>query len=200
MALRYLARRYQSLDTEIAELKIEIRRLCAEANPKPPPVWALNLLVASNPGRMKSNGPSLRSAAPAPSPHHRDRPSGTVSTGEATAKPTARSGGSLPPGYAPTQPPTNRGTAPRGRKEPKRDHPLPQAAHRPTDLPPLDQPATNPELRPAPPPTPTSHITGTPPTLSEPTPAASPHRTRHSQHQLASRYQTWLQLPAPSPT
>ena len=35
MALRYLARRYQALDTEIAELKIEIRRLCAEANPAP---------------------------------------------------------------------------------------------------------------------------------------------------------------------
>ena len=46
-----------------------------------------------------------------------------------------------------------RGTAPGGSKEPKRDHPLPQAAHRPTDLPTLDQPATNPELRPAPPPT-----------------------------------------------
>ena len=62
MALRYLARRYQSLDTEIAELKIEIRRLCAEANPAPlaatgvGPDTAAALLVAAgdNPGRMKS--------------------------------------------------------------------------------------------------------------------------------------------------
>ena len=47
MALRYLARRYQALDTEIAELKIEIRRLCAEANPAPlaaTKVWALTPL------------------------------------------------------------------------------------------------------------------------------------------------------------
>ena len=32
-ALRHLARRYQSLDTEIDELDIEIRSLCAKANP-----------------------------------------------------------------------------------------------------------------------------------------------------------------------
>ena len=32
-ALRRLARRYQVLDTEIAELDVEIRRLCAKANP-----------------------------------------------------------------------------------------------------------------------------------------------------------------------
>ena len=32
-ALRYLARRYRSLDTEIAQLDVEIRSLCAKANP-----------------------------------------------------------------------------------------------------------------------------------------------------------------------
>ena len=32
-ALRHLARRYQSLDAEIAELDAEIRGLCAQANP-----------------------------------------------------------------------------------------------------------------------------------------------------------------------
>ncbi len=62
MALRYLARRYQSLDTEIAELKIEIRRLCAEANPAllaatgvgPDSAAALLVAAGDNPGRMKS--------------------------------------------------------------------------------------------------------------------------------------------------
>ena len=42
----------------------------------------------------------------------------------------------------------------RGQEE-KGDHSLPQAAHRPTDLPTADQPAPNPELRPATHPTPT---------------------------------------------
>ena len=62
MALRYLARRYQSLDTEIAELKIEIRRLCAEANPAllaakgvgPDTAAALLVAAGDNPERMKS--------------------------------------------------------------------------------------------------------------------------------------------------
>ena len=97
-----------------------------------------------------------------------------------------------------------RGTAPRGSKEPKRDHPMPQAAHRPTGLPTLDQPATNPELRPAPQPTPTSphHRSPKPPNSSRNPP--QPHlstRTlgRDHNHQLASRYQTWLLHPPTRP-
>ena len=63
MALRYLARRYRTLDTEIAELKIEIRRLCAEANPallaakgvgRPDTAAALLVAAGDNPERMKS--------------------------------------------------------------------------------------------------------------------------------------------------
>ena len=62
MALRYLARRYQSLDTEITQLDVEIRRLCAEANPAllaakgVGPDTAATLLVAAgdNPVRMNS--------------------------------------------------------------------------------------------------------------------------------------------------
>ena len=165
MALRYLARRYQSLDTEIAELKIEIRRLCAEANPAPlaatgvGPDTAATLLVAAgdNPGRMKSEKSfaALCGASPVP-----------ASSGQTIRHRLNRGGNRQannalwPMRYHPDTPRRShqpiRGTAPRGSKEPKRDHPLPQAAHRPTGLPPLDQPATNPELRPAPPPTPTS--------------------------------------------
>ena len=61
-ALRHLARRYQALDAEIGELDVEIRRLCARANPAllaangVGPDTASVLLVAAgdNPGRMKS--------------------------------------------------------------------------------------------------------------------------------------------------
>ena len=61
-ALRYLARRYQTLDAEINQLEADIRRLCARANPAllaakgVGPDTASVLLVAAgdNPGRMKS--------------------------------------------------------------------------------------------------------------------------------------------------
>ena len=60
--LRHLARRYQTLNAEIAELEGDIRRLCARANPAllaangVGPDTASVLLVAAgdNPGRMKS--------------------------------------------------------------------------------------------------------------------------------------------------
>lgn len=60
--LRHLARRYQALDAEIDELDVEIRRLCAQANPAllaaagVGPDTASVLLVAAgdNPERMKS--------------------------------------------------------------------------------------------------------------------------------------------------
>ena len=62
MALRHLARRYQSLDTEITQLDVQIRHLCAKANPAllgakgVGPDTASVLLVAAgdNPRRMKS--------------------------------------------------------------------------------------------------------------------------------------------------
>ena len=64
MALRHLARRYQALDTEIVQLEIEIRRLCAKANPAllategvgPDTAAALLVAAGDNPGRMKSEG------------------------------------------------------------------------------------------------------------------------------------------------
>ena len=61
-ALRHLARRYQSLEAEIAQLHTHIRRLCAQANPALPaangvgPNTAAALLVAAsdNPERMST--------------------------------------------------------------------------------------------------------------------------------------------------
>ena len=62
MALRHLARRYQSPDMEIGGLDAEIRRLCAEANPAllaargvcPDTASVLLVAAGDNPGRMKS--------------------------------------------------------------------------------------------------------------------------------------------------
>ena len=61
-ALRRLARRYRALDTEIAQLDVEIRRLCAQANPAllgapgvgPDTAAALLVAAGDNPKRMKS--------------------------------------------------------------------------------------------------------------------------------------------------
>ncbi|MDE0170854.1 MAG: hypothetical protein OXS29_15330 [bacterium] len=59
--LRRLARRYQTLKVEIAELDVEIRRLCAKANPAllaangvgPDSAAALLIAASDNPERMK---------------------------------------------------------------------------------------------------------------------------------------------------
>ena len=61
-ALRHLARRYQTLEVEITQLKREIRGLCAQANPAllgapgvgPDTAAALLVAAGDNPGRMKS--------------------------------------------------------------------------------------------------------------------------------------------------
>ncbi len=61
-ALQHLARRYRALDAEIAQLDVEIRRLCAQANPAllraegvgPDTAAALLVVAGDNPERMKS--------------------------------------------------------------------------------------------------------------------------------------------------
>ena len=61
-ALRHLARRYQALDAEINQLKADIRRLCARANPSllaakgvgPDTASALLVAAGDNPDRMSS--------------------------------------------------------------------------------------------------------------------------------------------------
>ena len=156
-ALRHLARRYQTLDAEIGELDGDIRRLCAEANPAllaakgVGPDTASVLLVAAgdNPGRMRSErsfaalcGTSPVQASSGQTIRHRLNRGGNRHANSAL----------WPMRYHPDAhrrcnkricDPT-----PGGGKEPKGDHPLPEAAHRPRDLPAVDQPATNPELRP----------------------------------------------------
>ena len=155
--LRHLARRYQTLDAEITELEGDIRRLCAKANPAllategVGPDTASVLLVAAgdNPGRMTSErsfaalcGASPVQASSGQTRRHRLNRGGNRKANSAL----------WPMRYHPD---AHRlchqricDQTPGGRKEPKRDHPLPEAAHRPRDLPAPHQPATNPELRP----------------------------------------------------
>ena len=112
-ALRHLARRHQSLEAVVNELDTHIRRLCAQAKPAllaangvgPDTASALLVAAGDNPERMSTEASLLPSVAPAPYTYHQDRRGGIVSTGAATAKPTARCGASLPPGYATTLPP-----------------------------------------------------------------------------------------------
>ena len=105
-ALRRLACRYRALDTEIAQLDVEIRSLCAQANPAllgasgvgPDTAAALLVAAGDNPGRMESEKSFAALCGSSPCRHHRARHCGIVSTGEATAKPTTLCGGSRPPG------------------------------------------------------------------------------------------------------
>ena len=160
--LRHLARRYQTLDAEIAELEGDIRRLCARANPAllaangvgPDTASVLVVAAGDNPGRMASErsfaalcGTSPVQASSGQTRRHRLNRGGNRQANSAL----------WPMRYHPD---AHRlchqricDQTPGGRKEPKRDHPLPQAAHRPTDLPAPHQPAPNPELRPPTPPT-----------------------------------------------
>ena len=185
--LRHLARRYQTLNAEIAELEGDIRRLCARANPAllaangvgPDAASVLLVAAGDNPGRMKSE----RSFAGAV----RCQPCSGIIRTDHTA--------SSQPGRQP--PRQQRAVAdryhpdayrrchqricdqtPGGRQEPKRDHPLPQAAHRPRDLPAPHQPATNPELRPPAHPAPTRRYHHQPGRPSPPNPHRPHLRTR----------------------
>ena len=164
-ALRRLARRYQTLDAEIRELDVEIKRLCATANPAllaahgvgPDSAAALLIAAGDNPARMKSErsfaalcGASPVQASSGRTVRHRLNRGGNRQANSAL----------WPMRYHPD---TYRRChqriccqTPSRRKEPPRDHPMPQTAHRPTNLPPPHQPATNPELRATPQPTPTS--------------------------------------------
>ena len=151
----------------------------------PPTVWALTQPrccwspPATTPGEWPRNGPSRRCAVPALFRHHRDRPGGIVSTGAVTATPTARCGR-----CATTRMRTDAATKEYvtrrqgGSKEPKRDHPLPQAAHRPRNLPATHQPATNPQLRPPTQPAPTRRYHHHPSRPSPPNPHRPHLRTR----------------------
>ena len=197
--LRHLARRYQTLDAEIAELEGDIRRLCARANPAllaangVGPDTASVLLVAAgdNPGRMASE----RSFAALCSTSPVQASSGQTRRHRLNRGGNRQANSALwPMRYHPD---AHRrchqricDQTPGGRKEPKRDHPLPQAAHRPTDLPAPHQPAPNPELR--------------PPTRPASTcryhrhPGRPSHRNPHRPH-LRTRTRTEPQPPASDP-
>ena len=128
---------------------------------------------------------------PALSRHHQDRPSGIVSTEEATAKPATRCGRCATTRIR-HDAATNQYVARRKAegKNRKRDNPLPEAAHHPTDLPPPHQPNPN-----------TARQRSTPPTSPSPT---NPHRRRPTTRNppgphLRTRTRTQPQPPASNP-
>ena len=164
-ALQHLARRYQALDVEIAQLEAEIRRLCAQANPAllategvgPDTAAALLVAAGDNPKRMKSErsfaalcGASPVQASSGRTLRHRLNRGGNRQANNAL----------WPMRYHPDahrrRHQSLRGTTQGRGQEEKGDHPLPQAAHRPRNLPAPHQPAPNPELRPPTHPTPTT--------------------------------------------
>ena len=197
MALRHLARRYQNLNTEITQVDKQIRGLCAHGPTRrcsPPtklgPDTAAALLTAAgdNPGRMNTNTAFAALYAPSPVP---------ASSGRTVRHRLNRGGNrqannALWPGRY--QPDASRPTHQRichqttsRRKNPPRDPPLPETAHRPRRLPPPHRPAPNtPRNRPTPPPNPSPNH-------------PHPHRppARHTTHRpIPTRARP---LPQPSP-
>ena len=211
-ALRHLARRYQTLDAEINQLEADIRRLCAEANPAllaakgVGPDTASVLLVAAgdNPGRMKSErsfaalcGTSPVQASSGQTIRHRLNQGGNRHANNAL----------WPMRYHPdTYRPCHQricDQTPGRRKEPKRDHPLPQRHIAPQ----IYRLLTNP------PPTPNCarlrnqrQQGGI--TITQAAQALRTHTARisqlerglHHNHQLATRYHNWLRTRAPTPS
>ena len=164
-ALRRLARRYQTLDTEIAELDVEIRYLCAKANPAllaahgagPDSAAALLIAAGDNPERMKPERSFAALCALSPV----QASSGRTVRYRLNREGNRQANSALwPMRYHPDayrrfhQRIRDQTTGPR--QKANRDHPMPQTAHRPRNLPADHQPATHPGLREAPPPTPTS--------------------------------------------
>ena len=185
--LRHLARRYQTLNAEITQLERDIRRLCARANPAllaatgvgPDTAAALLVAAGDNPGRMRTEASfaALCGASPV-----------QASSGQ-TRRHRLNRGGNRQANSAlwPMRhhPDAHRrchqricDQTPGRRQEPKRDHPLPQTPHRPTDLPTTHQPATNPELRPPTQPAPTRRHHHHPSRPSPPNPHRPHLRTR----------------------
>ena len=156
--LRHLARRYRTLDTEITQLKDDIRDLCADANPAllaapgvgPDTAAALLVTAGNNPERMKSET-LLRGAVrcqPRPGVIRTNHPASTQPGRQPPSQPRPMAHRHHPHAHRPHHPSLRR-TAPGRRKNHPRDHPLPQTAHHPRNLPAPHQPTPNPQLRPA---------------------------------------------------
>ena len=115
-ALRRLARRYQTLDTEISELDIEIRCLCAKANPAllathgvgPDTAAALLVAAGDNPERMKSERSFAALCALSPVQASSGRTlRHRLSRGGNRQANSAPWADALPTGCVPTPPPNN---------------------------------------------------------------------------------------------
>ena len=160
-ALRHLARRYKNLDTEITQVDKQIRGLCARANPAllaaygvgPDTASALLTAAGDNPAAYEHRS-SLRGPV---RPQPRSRIIGTDSAApsqprrQPPSKQRAMAGRYQPDASRPPHQRICHQTTSR-RKNPPRDPPLPETAHRPRDISPAHRPAPNtPRNRPTPP-------------------------------------------------
>ena len=151
-ALRHLARRYQNLDTEITQVDKQIRGLCERANPA---------LLAAYEARTRHRRCSADSSRRQPRAYEhrsslrgpvrcqpRSRIIGTDSSApsqprrQPPSKQRAMAGRYQPDASRPTHQRICHQTTSR-RKNPPRDPPLPETAHRPRGLPPPHRPAPN---------------------------------------------------------
>ena len=115
-ALRYLARRYQNLDTEITQVDKQIRGLCARANPAllaaygvgPDTAAALLVAAGDNPRRMNSEAAfaALSALSPVAASSGRIVRHRLNRGGKPASQPT-RYGGSLPTECVTTPAPKN---------------------------------------------------------------------------------------------
>ena len=126
----------------------------------------------TTPNACNRKRPSPHCAAPVPSRRRRDGPYATGSIGAATAKPTMPCGGSPSPACVTTRPPSPTPKKDKQKAKPPGDHPLPETAYRPPDLPPAHQSTRNSQRRPS--------------SLSTQKRANNPHPRRHSPTQYAS--------------
>ena len=193
-ALRHLARRYQTLDTEITQLDAEIRRLCAHTNPAllaatgvgPGSAAALLVTAGDNPERMNTEA-SFRGAVrpqPRPSIFRTNSPPPSQPRRRPPSQQRAMANSHQPDAH---RPPNHRihPQATSRRQNPPRDHPLPQTAHRTRDPPPPHQPNPN-----------TARQRSTPPTSPSPT---NPHRRRPTTPSPSHPHITTRTRPPPQP-
>ena len=194
-ALRSLARRYQALTAEIEELTTQINHLCAQVNPAllaasgvgADTAAALLVAAGDNPERMQSEASFAALCG------EKSRP-GVVGTDHT---PPSQSGRQPPSQQCPVADrhhphalrPDHHRLHPKKtnrRQKPPGDHPLPETAYRPPDLPPAHQSTRNSQRRPS--------------SLSTQKRANNPHPRRHRPTNLPSTPLTTRARHLPQPS
>ena len=193
--LRLLARRHQALTSEIEELTTQINHLCAQVNPAllaasgvgADTAAALLVAAGDNPERMQSEasfaalcGASPVQASSGRTVRHRLNRGGNRQANNALWRIAITRMRYDQTTIAYAQKKTNR------RQKPPGDHPLPETAYRPPDLPPAHQSTRNSQRRPS--------------SLSTQKRANNPHPRRHRPTNLPSTPLTTRARHLPQPS